>query len=102
MSRRVYCAGYGKPCPGRIWWYTDRFNGARKRCPTCAHRVARWLELNHATACETCGAPLPETFKGRPRVVCSDACYGARRAASRGPEHISAVLERALGKVRAS
>lgn len=32
------------------------------------------------TTCIVCSAPLPTGYRGRPRVVCSDRCYGRRRS----------------------
>ena len=32
------------------------------------------------TKCSVCGAALPTGDRGRPRVVCSDRCYNARRS----------------------
>ena len=31
------------------------------------------------TTCIVCSSPLPTGYRGRPRVVCSDRCYGRRR-----------------------
>ena len=32
-----------------------------------------------STQCIVCQLPLPTGYRGRPRVVCSDACYNVRR-----------------------
>jgi hypothetical protein len=69
-AHRVYCPGYGRPCPGRIWWYYEGRGRPRERCPPCAYRWHRWVQLDQPRTCRACGARLRHPARGRHRTWC--------------------------------